>query len=77
MNTSFVARLDEELDVCVHKWDSHRNIAAIRENIFSMIAELLDKTEDVVLSKSDPIKQKRVMPIDHNSIPKNDPSIQK
>jgi len=55
MNTSLVACLDEELDVCVHKWDSHRNIAAIGENELCMIAELLDKTENVVLFKSDPI----------------------
>jgi len=55
MNTSLVACLDEELDVCVHKWDSHRNIATIRKNELCMIAELLDKTENVVLSELDPI----------------------
>jgi hypothetical protein len=49
VNASFVASLDEELDIGVHEGHGHRNIAAIRENKLRVIAEFLDKTEDVVL----------------------------
>jgi hypothetical protein len=79
VNTSFVARLDEELDIGVHERHGHRNITAIRENKLGVIAEFLDKTEDVVLVRQFLIQGERgkKLPIDRNSIRKNDLSIHK
>ena len=49
MNTSLVTGFYEEPDVCIHKWNRHGDIAAVGENVFGMITELLDETEDVIL----------------------------
>ena len=73
MNASFVTCFDEELDVRIHKWDGHSDVATIGEDVFGMITELLDETEDIVLEVSSPVV--RNIPIDHNLIQKNDLSI--
>jgi hypothetical protein len=52
VNTSLVTGFDEETDVCIHKWDRHSDITAVGENVFGMITELLDETEDVILKVS-------------------------
>jgi len=73
VNTSLVTSFDEEPDVCIHKWDRHGDIAAVGENVFGMITELLDETEDVILKVSSIAA--RNIPIDHSSIQTNDLSI--
>jgi len=49
VDASLVTGFDEESDVGVHEGDGHGDVAAIWKNEFLVIAELLDKTEDVVL----------------------------
>jgi hypothetical protein len=50
MNASLVTSFDEELDVCVHEGDCHCDITAIRKHKLLVIAEFLDKTENVILN---------------------------
>jgi hypothetical protein len=79
VNASFVASLDEELDIGIHERHGHRNIAAIRENKLGVIAEFLDKTEDVVLVRQFliPRESGEKLPIARSLIRKNDLSIHK
>jgi hypothetical protein len=44
-----VTSLDEELDVGIHEWDGHGDIATIGKNVLRMVTEFLDETEDIVL----------------------------
>jgi hypothetical protein len=50
VDASFVTGFYEELDVGVHEGDSHGDVAAIWKNEFFVIAELLDETENIVLT---------------------------
>lgn len=75
VDASFVAGFDQELDVGVHERDCHSDIATIRKHEFFVIAEFLDKTEDIILD----IKPwgHWSIPIDHSSNLKNDLSIRR
>jgi hypothetical protein len=73
VNTSLVTGFYEEPDVCIHKWNRHGDIAAVGENVFGMITELLDETEDVILKVSSIAASN--IPIDHSSTQTNDLSI--
>lgn len=75
MDTSLVTGFYEELDVCVHEGDCHGDIATIREDKFWVVAELFDKTENVVLDSA--YSRRVVVPIVHNSIRTSGPSIRK
>jgi hypothetical protein len=48
VHTAAVARLDQELDVGVHKGHGHGDGAAVGENEVGVVAEALDDGEDVV-----------------------------
>ena len=48
VDTSLVASLDEELDVCVHEGRGHGDGIAVGENEVGVLAEALDGVEDVV-----------------------------
>jgi bisphosphoglycerate-independent phosphoglycerate mutase (AlkP superfamily) len=48
VNAAAVAGLDQELDVCVHEWNSHGDGATVGKNEVRVVAEALDDGEDVV-----------------------------
>ena len=50
MYPSFVACLDEELDVSIHKGDSHCDCGAVRQDKVDILAELLNYAKDVIPS---------------------------
>ena len=50
MYPSFVACLDEELDVGIHKRDRHGDCGAVRQDKFGVLAELLNHAKDVIPS---------------------------
>ena len=50
MYPSFVACLDEELDVGIHKRDRHCYCGAVRQDKVDVLAELLDHAKDVIPS---------------------------
>ena len=50
MYPSFVACLNEELDVGIHKGDRHCDCGAVRQDKVDVLAELLDHTKDVIPS---------------------------
>jgi len=75
VDASLVAGFNEEADVGVHERDGHGDVAAVWKNEFLVIAELLDKTEDVVLGNQ--YRAIQGLPIDHSSIRRNDLSIRR
>lgn len=45
-----MARLDQQLDVGIHKGDGHRHVGSIRQDEFRASAKLLDDAKDVIPS---------------------------
>ena len=50
MYPSFVACLDEELDVGIHKRDRHCDCGAVRQDKVDVLAEFLNHAKDVIPS---------------------------
>jgi len=48
VNASFVARLDEELNISVHEGRGHGDGVSVGEDEVGVLAETLDGAEDVV-----------------------------
>ena len=50
MDSSFMASLDQELDICIHERDCHRHSRPIWQHKIGVVAKLLDHTENVIPS---------------------------
>jgi hypothetical protein len=59
VHASPVASLNKELDVSIHKWDSHGYSRTIRENEVGVLAEALNGVEDIVPSPT--VEARRVV----------------
>jgi hypothetical protein len=52
MDTSLVAGLDQESNICVHERNGHGNRSTVRQDEVGVVAELLDEGKDVVPSSA-------------------------